>query len=82
LRTGGLDVPEPETNIVMATLTDPALDPRAILDTLARHGVWMGMSGARRIRAITHLDIDDEGIRHATIAFHAALPATAGAPRR
>jgi threonine aldolase len=80
----GVNVPEPETNIVMIELADPAHDREALLRGLHARGVWMGGSGRRRIRAITHLDADDAGIERAIVAFQAAaaerLAAPAGRP--
>jgi threonine aldolase len=81
----GVNLPEPETNIVMIELADPALDRDALLRGLDQRGVWMGPSGTRRIRAITHLDVDDAGIARAVAAFQAAAAErleTAAAPRR
>ncbi len=40
----------------------------------------MERSGPRRIRAVTHLDVDDEGIERAIAAFRAAADEAAGAP--
>jgi len=80
----GLHVPEPDTNIVMIELRREALDPDAVLRSLAARGVWMGPEDPRRIRAVTHLDVDDGGIERAIEAFQAVLsgtPAAATAPR-
>jgi threonine aldolase len=78
----GVHVVEPETNIVMVELRHAALDREALLRGLDAQGVWMGPSGPRRIRALTHLDADDAGIERAIAAFQAlvseTLPATAG----
>jgi len=69
----GVSLAEPETNIVMIELGDPALERDALLRRLHARGVWMGPSGPpRRIRAITHLDVDDAGIERAIAAFQAA----------
>ena len=80
----GVNVPEPETNIVMIELADPALGREALLRGLHARGVWMGGSGPRRIRAITHLDVDDAGVANAIAAFQATaaevLDAPAGRP--
>jgi len=76
----GVNVPEPETNIVMIELVDPALDREALLGGLHARGVWMGGSGPRRIRAITHLDVDDAGIGRAIAAFQAAAAEVLAAP--
>ena len=81
----GTRVPEPETNIVMIELEDPALDRDGLLRALHARGVWMGGSGPRRLRAIAHLDVDDDGIERAIAAFQGAaaerLAAPAGPPR-
>ncbi|TMQ72093.1 MAG: aminotransferase class I/II-fold pyridoxal phosphate-dependent enzyme [Candidatus Eisenbacteria bacterium] len=78
----GVRVEEPETNIVMIELTHAGLDRDTLLRGLHRDGVWMGPSGLGRIRAITHLDVDDAGIARAVAALSArvneALAITAG----
>lgn len=78
----GVRVPEPETNIVMIELHDPALDREALLAALHARGVWMGPSGPRRIRALTHLDVDDAGISRAVAGFRAAAAELAGVAER
>ena len=78
---GGVRVDEPDTNIVIVTLEHPALDPAAVLAELRRRGVWMVPFGARRLRAIVHLDIDDAGIERAIGALGAAVAALAAATR-
>jgi len=69
----GIRVTEPDTNIVMIEHTDPSRDREALLVALHARDVWMGTSGGRRIRAVTHLDVDDAGIERAIKAFPAAL---------
>lgn len=61
----GLSVPAPETNIVMIDLVDARLEPAALLAALERRGVRLSQFGARRLRAVTHLDVDDAGIGRA-----------------
>jgi threonine aldolase len=65
----GVRIIEPETNIVIVTLEHPALDPAALLRALEARGVRMVAFGARRLRAITHLDVDDAGVAGAVTAF-------------
>ncbi|HEX8318487.1 GntG family PLP-dependent aldolase [Longimicrobium sp.] len=65
----GVAAAEPETNIVMIDLREPRLDPTALLAALERRGVRMVQFGPRRLRAVTHLDVDDAGIEHASSAF-------------
>ncbi|HEX8906087.1 MAG TPA: beta-eliminating lyase-related protein, partial [Longimicrobiaceae bacterium] len=69
---------KPQSNIVMIDLVDERLDPGAVLRGLAERGVWMTQFGPRRIRAVTHMDVDDAAIERAAAAFeevaHAAAP--------
>jgi threonine aldolase len=69
----GVKVEEPDTNIVIVTLEPGASDPGAVLGALAERGVRMVPFGARRLRAIVHLDVDDAGIARATAAFGEAV---------
>jgi threonine aldolase len=55
----------PETNIVMLDLAPGLPTPPTVLEALAERGVWMTQFGPRRLRAVTHLDVDDEGIERA-----------------
>jgi len=63
--TPGLRVSEPETNIVMIDLEHPSLEVAAMDRELTRRGVWLLPFGPRRLRAITHLDVDDAAIARA-----------------
>jgi threonine aldolase len=69
----GLSVAAPETNIVMIDLSEPRLEPAALLAGLERRGVRMTQFGARRLRAVTHLDVDDAGIARAGEALDQAV---------
>jgi threonine aldolase len=68
-QSGGVRVIEPETNIVIVELQHPALEPGAFLRALEARGVRMVPFGARRLRAITHLDVDDAGVARAAERF-------------
>ncbi|HYW07786.1 MAG TPA: GntG family PLP-dependent aldolase [Longimicrobium sp.] len=65
----GLASPIPDSNIVMVELTDPALEPVALLAALEERGVRLTQFGARRLRAVTHMDATDAGIRRAIEGF-------------
>ena len=69
----GLSVAAPETNIVMVDLTEPRLEPAAVLAALELRGVWMTQFGPRRLRAVTHLDVSDAGIARAADALAEAV---------
>lgn len=65
----GVRVIEPQTNIVMFDL---ALSGRSAADVVARlkeRGVLMTEFTERRVRAVTHLDVDDAGIDRAAQAM-------------
>jgi threonine aldolase len=76
----GVQVTEPETNIVMVELRHPALERDALLRALDARGVWMGPEDPRRIRAVTHLDVDEAGIERAIAAFQAVAGEALGQP--
>ncbi|HEU4884939.1 MAG TPA: beta-eliminating lyase-related protein, partial [Longimicrobium sp.] len=69
----GLSVAAPETNIVMIDVAEPRLEPGALLAALERRGVRMTQFGARRLRAVTHLDVSDAGIARAADALDEAV---------
>lgn len=71
-RVEGLSVAAPETNIVMIDLEDPRLEPAALVAALERRGVRLAQFGPRRLRAVTHLDVDDAMIEHACGALSEA----------
>ena len=53
-----------QTNIVVINLPD-SINPPDFIRMLAEKGVLVVPFGAKRIRAVAHLNIDDEEIRHA-----------------
>ena len=70
---GGIEVGIPDTNIVMLDFTDPTLSLDEVLGALAAAGVLMVRFGPRRLRAVTHLDVDDDGIATALDVLAKAL---------
>lgn len=69
----GIRVEPPQTNIVMLDLLNPEVTVESVLASLATAGVLMAPFGPRRIRAVTHLDVDDEGISRALEALSATM---------
>jgi threonine aldolase len=53
-----VEVTAPETNIVMFDLQPPLPDGEAVVTALQAKGVLCGTFGPRRIRLVTHLDVD------------------------
>lgn len=72
-RVPGLRVLEPETNIVMIDVTRDGITAADVLERLDAAGVRMIPFAATRIRAVTHLDVDDDGIRRAGEALSGAM---------
>jgi threonine aldolase len=67
-----------ETNIVLIEVADPAWDAGSVVAGLSERGVRVVPFGPRTLRAVTHLDVDDDAIERAG----AALAGLAGSPVR
>jgi len=74
-RLPGVRVVAPDTNIVYFDLDESAGDPQALIAAAAARGVQISRYGPRRVRAITHLDVDDAGIARALEVFATTLDA-------
>ncbi len=61
----GLRVVPPETNIVMIDVLRQDLDAQAVVRRARDAGVLLTAFMRRRVRAVTHLDVDDTGIDRA-----------------
>jgi len=68
---GCVDRAAVETNIVYADLGD--LDAVAVSGAMWERGVRIYPYGANLLRAVTHLDVDDDGIERAITEFAAAV---------
>ena len=71
----GVEADEPETNIVMIELARDDLDETVIAGQLEARGILVLGAGRRRLRAVTHLGIDDRGIDLAVEALADVLAA-------
>jgi len=69
----GFSVATPETNIVMIDIVADGVTPKRILDSLSDMGVLMVGFGPSRLRAVTHLDVDDDGIAAAVTGLRTAM---------
>jgi threonine aldolase len=67
----GLAAEDPETNIVMVDTAGSGRSAADFAAALAAHDIRVGVFGSNRLRAITHLDIDDAGLARAIDAFAA-----------
>jgi threonine aldolase len=61
----GIDVHPPDTNIVMADVADAP----TLVGELWERGVEVTPMAATRIRCVTHLDVDADGVERALAAF-------------
>ncbi|MEX1183037.1 MAG: GntG family PLP-dependent aldolase, partial [Gemmatimonadota bacterium] len=68
-----LSVVEPETNILMLDITRPDLTAEMVLKRLAQRGVLMTAFSPKRIRAVTHLDVDGAAIVRAGEALRESV---------
>jgi len=64
----------PETNIVMLDLTRDTDSAEAVIPRLAAAGVLVVPFGARRLRAVTHLDVSRADIERAAEVIATELP--------
>jgi threonine aldolase len=60
--SGGAAVSDPQTNIVMIELGEKSPAAAEVAARAAERGVLLSPFGERRLRAVTHLDVDDDGI--------------------
>ena len=58
-----------ETNIVLLDVTAPNLDATAVLALAKAEGVLAGKFASRRIRLVTHLDVDDAACDRAAVVL-------------
>jgi threonine aldolase len=59
----GIDLSRVHTNIVMIDVLHGSAD--AVIGVAREDGILLGSAGAHRIRAVTHLDVDREGVMRA-----------------
>jgi len=65
----GMQVETPQTNLVFITV--PEGRQQALAEHLARQGILVSAGRSPRLRLVTHLDVDDEGLATAIAAFRA-----------
>jgi threonine aldolase len=69
----GVEVEDPQTNIVMLDFPDPEISLDRVLADLAASGVLLVRFGPSRLRAVTHLDVDEMGVERALESLTAAM---------
>lgn len=71
----GIRVIEPDTNIVMLDIVQPSINATALVSRMADHGVLITQFTPTRVRVVTHLDVDDDGVRRAAEVLAAVCAA-------
>lgn len=71
-----LDPEGVQTNIVIFEMAPEARSPEELVRALALRGVKLGAIGGRRLRAVTHCDVDAQDIDYAISAVQAVLGIT------
>jgi len=66
-----LDPPEVDTNIVFFDVAGTGMSAGAWAAALLERGIRVGPTGPTRVRAVTHLDVDADGIERALAAARA-----------
>ncbi len=62
----GVRLPYPvETNLVFIDIAEAGKSADALSRALAEQGIGIGVEGKTRLRAVTHLDVDANGIDEA-----------------
>jgi threonine aldolase len=69
----GILVQPPETNIIMMDFQEEGISLEEVLAEMARRGVLFVPFGPTRLRAVSHLGIDDDGIDRALEALREAM---------
>ena len=75
----GVDPESVDSNIVVAKVLDPEIEPNAYLDALLRAGVRALSFGDRTLRFVTHRHFRDEDVRRVAAAVEGALAEFAAA---
>lgn len=69
----GLSPVPPDTNTLRIDVIREGLPAEQVSERLAERGVWILALGPDWLRAVTHLDVDDEGIDRAIDALREAM---------
>ncbi len=70
----------PETNIVLLDLAGSGWAAPALVEAASADGVLLGALGPRQVRLVTHLDVDDAGVRRAADVLQRLLETAPEAP--
>ncbi|MFQ5784628.1 MAG: threonine aldolase family protein [Alphaproteobacteria bacterium] len=68
-----LDPDEIDSNMIFFDVSESGSDARAVQGRLLERGVRIGAMGVNRMRAVTHLDVDRQGVERAVEALREAV---------
>jgi threonine aldolase len=68
-----LQPPNVETNLVFFDISGTGLTAAQVVAGLLRRGIRVGVEGEHHLRAVTHLDVDREGVEQAAAALAAVV---------
>ncbi|MFB6240278.1 MAG: beta-eliminating lyase-related protein, partial [Gemmatimonadota bacterium] len=74
----GLSAPEPETNIVLVGVEAAGTRADDVAAAAEEAGLRVLATGERRLRAVTHRDVDDADVERAVDALRRAVGRAAG----
>jgi len=60
-----IDLTSVQTNIIVFDISRTGIKPEQAMVKLAKKGLWVVPFGASQLRAVTHLDVNDEDIARA-----------------
>jgi threonine aldolase len=60
-----IDLATVQTNIVVFDISRTGMDAGQAMEKCAAQGLWLVSFGPTRLRAVTHLDVGDDGIERA-----------------
>ncbi|HVY10948.1 MAG TPA: GntG family PLP-dependent aldolase [Mycobacteriales bacterium] len=75
VRSGLVDPQQVETNIVLLALAGTGLDAATVAERCRADGVLVSPVAPTRVRLVTHLDVDDDGIERALAVLRGVLSA-------
>ena len=79
MRGVALDAASVETNIVIADIAPSGWTPSQVVERAAAAGLLLSPFGRTHVRAVTHLDVDDDGIDRALLVLRGILDTRATA---
>lgn len=68
----------PDTNILVVNTRESGMKAKDVADAAAKHGVLYSVISPYEMRAVTHYEVDDAGIKRAIDALKATFEGRSG----